>query len=127
MERLAERHESAGAGELAYRLLFKLTAIRSYFKDIAEIEKQVQRYCRSLEQERQRYRAIESAHNALQDAVADLRHGKLRHTQLAAQHPVFTTSTTFRALHTHSGRYAKRLDWYDAPNRIWLEEWVASL
>ena len=127
MEGLAGLHERAGADDIAYRLLFKMTAIRSYFKDIAEIEKQVQRYHRSLEEERRRYRAIEAGYNELVDAVLALRHGKLRHTQLPASHPVFSRDPTFQGLHTHGGKYAQKLNWYDSPNRIWLEEWVEAI
>lgn len=127
MERLASLHDGRGHPEIGMRVQYKLTAIRSYYKDIAELERRVQRYSKSLAEERRRYKAIEGAYNQLLNAVSELRHGKLRGTKLSADAGVFSNNPYLQGLRRQHSSHESRLNWYDAPNRVRLEEWITSI
>ena len=127
MERLASLHDRRGHPETGMRIQYKLTAIRSYYKDIAGLERRVQRYSQSLAEERRRYKAIEGAYNRLLGAVSELRHGKLRGTRLSADADVFSRNQYLRGLRKQQTSHESRLNWYDVPNRVRLDEWITSI
>ncbi|CAA0096245.1 Uncharacterised protein [BD1-7 clade bacterium] len=126
MERLSELHVNRGEPEIGERLRYKLTAIRSFYKDISEIEKRVKRYYRSLSEERLRYNAIEKAYNKLLESVTELRHGKLRGIRLPGNAEVFQDSTVFTGLKRQLNNQEGRLNWYDDNNALRLDEWITS-
>ena len=127
MERLAELHDKRGHPGIGMRIQYKLTAIRSYYKDIAELERRVQRYSMSLAEERKRYKVIEAVYNELLDAVADLRHGKLRGRKLHANADIFAGNRYLMGLRKLHSPHDSRLNWYDVANRVRLDEWVSSI
>ncbi len=127
MEHLAHLHDRQGHPEVGMRIQYKQAAIRSYYKDIAELESRVQRYSRSLAEERKRYKSIESVYNQLVGAVSELRHGKLRGTKLSANAAVFSNSGYLQGFKRQYSTHEPRLNWYEAPNKIRLDEWIVSL
>lgn len=128
MERLSELHIRRGESFIGERIQYKLTAIRSFYKDISKIEKRVQRYFRTLSDERHRYNAIEDAFNALMGDIEELRHGKLKNTQLATDADSITRHESFTGLKKHSLAGCWKINWYDEVNNSNLiEEWVTSM
>ncbi len=127
MRRLYEVHEHRGESYTGFRIRYKLTAIRSYYKDIADMQRRVQRYTQTLAAERGRYNAIEKSYNQLMDAVVDLRHGKLRGTKLATDAAVFQQNVSFLGLKKRLVSNESRLNWYNVNHVQRLDEWLQSI
>lgn len=127
MERLASVHMNRGHPDIGLRIQYKMTAIRSYYKNIARIENRVQRYHRSLAIERLRYAAIETAYNDLLNDVIKLRHGKLKGTKLPTNSAIFISRGYLTGFKRHNAAQEQRIDWYDHDNAAILNEWVESI
>ena len=127
MTRLYELHEKRGESYTGFRIRYKLTAIRSYYKDIALMQQRVRRYTQTLASERKRYNAIEKAYKALEDAVVELRHGKLRGTKLSSYHDIFRSTHSLSGLKKRQVIQDAKLNWYEVDQQARLNEWLATV
>ncbi|PHS59775.1 MAG: hypothetical protein COB00_17415 [Alcanivorax sp.] len=109
------------------KLQYRFTAISSYYKDIGSLVRKLKQYSMYLEQDRERFIAIENAFNALMGDLVPLRHGKQKYKYLTPSASVFRSLSTLDGLREHKSSHAPKLNWVEERTRLRFKEYLNLL
>ena len=126
-EKLILSHEEANPNKHAGKLSSYRTSIRSYYKDIAELDSVIRKYNLSLESDRKKYKAIEKAYTDLLEEVKTLRHGKSKGFKLKADAECFAKRDYLAGLSRSSTQSNSKINWFQDTAQSHAQEWLDSI
>lgn len=126
-EKLILSHEEANHNKHAGKLNSYRTSIRSYYKDIAELDSIIRKYNLSLESDRKKYKSIEKAYTDLLNEVKTLRHGKSKNFKLRADAECFAKRDYLVGLSKNSVLTTSKINWYQDTAKSHVNEWLGSI
>lgn len=126
-EKLIQSHELAQHNKHSGKLNSYRTSIRSYYKDIAELDSIIRKYNLSLESDRKKYKAIESAYTDLLNEIKSLRHGKAKNFKLRADAECFIKRDFLVGLSKNSAVNNSKINWLQDTARSHVHEWLDSI
>lgn len=84
---------------------YRMTSVTSYYKDIYAINRHLQRYLRSLSEDKKAFLVIEAVFSKLLDSLIPLRHGRTHHRYLNAESEIMQQMRCFDGLASHQKGY----------------------
>ncbi len=102
---------SKGSIKLSSQLLNRKVAITSYYKDIDKLRRKLSQYSTTLNQNKDKFLAIESAFDNLMKDVELLRHGKQRGKYLTVLSECISEYHTFDGIPQSKARFSTKFNW----------------
>jgi len=119
--------ESVEYQAIANRIHARKISITSYYKDIGQLVKKLDRFSNHLEKDRNNYLSIEDNYNKLMESIALLRHGRRKNKYLTPQSKFFSSHHSLDGITTHKQKYKAKLKWTENSSRLRFEAYLEAI
>jgi hypothetical protein len=112
LEQLAEYHENAlNAPAIACHIRMRKSAVTSYYKDIAELERRLSIYCSHLQEDVRHKVALDRRWADIVASVEEKQHGQLKNMYLDSRSKAFQSASVLDGLEVHNTKFPAKLNW----------------